>query len=179
MSALSTLQQRADELRREFDCAFAAPLRFDDTQTIDLLAIRAGDQSCAIRLSEVYGLHAGRKVTRIPGAHAAMCGIAGFRGTILPVYDLPVLLGVAAVPAAPRWLVIAKTAAIALSFDGFEGQRRVSRDTVMPQTSGAVLRRYARDFVRAPSLTAPLLHLPALIAALDGTNTEAFSQPEL
>src|SRR6202023_3988958 len=100
---------------------FAEPVRPDTTLKEDLLAVRIGTQLFAIRLSEITGLFAGKKVTPVPGGHPALCGIAGFRGAILPVYDLQILLGHCGT-ATPRWLVIAAAAPVALAFAVFEGQ---------------------------------------------------------
>src|SRR5258707_13955236 len=61
---LSRAAGRAAEFRLAFDRAFAEPLRIDTAVKDDLLAIRVGGQACAIRLSEITGLFADKKVTR-------------------------------------------------------------------------------------------------------------------
>jgi chemotaxis signal transduction protein len=154
--------ERAMEMRREFDHAFAKPVQFDETPREKLLGIRAGGQACAIRLAEVAGLHADKKITPVPGGHAALLGIAGFRGTILPVYDLPGLLGATGEPS-PRWLVIAKAAPVALAFEAFEAQLLVRPDAIVAQVSA---HNYARDFLRTPEFSGPILHLPSVLDAI-------------
>ena len=125
MEAASHVSERAAELRRDFDRSFAEPPRVDTVVKDDLLAIRLGAQGFAMRLSEITGLFADKKVTRVPGASAALLGIAGFRGSIVPVYDLQSLLGHSG-GQTPRWLVIAAAAPVAFAFEAFEGQLRVS-----------------------------------------------------
>ena len=164
--------ERAAELRREFDRAFAEPIRPETAIKEDLLGIRAGAQAYAIRLSEIAGLHAGKKITRVPGSAAALCGIAGFRGALLPVYDLQALLGHSSVET-PRWLVIASGAPIALAFDTFEGHLRASADEIVPQSARPEMPRYARELVRKQNFIDPILHLPSVLDAVKALATEA------
>lgn len=156
---------RAAALRHDFDRAFAEPVHLDTTVREELLAIRVGGQGCAIRLSEVAGLHVGKKVTRVPGAAAALRGIAGFRGTLLPVYDLHMLLG-HPVAQSPRWLVIAQAAPVALAFEAFERQLRVSREEILPQATPAGTPGHAREVVRTGDFVGPILHLPSVLDAI-------------
>jgi len=161
----SRVMERAAEMRREFDQAFVRPVQFDATLTERLLTIRAGGQALAIRLSAVAGLFADRKVTPVPGGHPALRGIAGFRGAILPVYDLPRLLGIAG-PQSPRWLVIAKAAPVALAFDAFEAQLLVRPEAIVAQTVRPELKDFARNFLRTADFSGPILHLPSVLDAI-------------
>ena len=115
MEAASSVTERAAELRREFDRSFANPPLAEYAVMHDLLAIRLSAKGFAIRLSEIAGLFADKKITRVPGANAALLGIAGFRGTIVPVYDLQSLLDHSAGPMS-RWLIVAAAAPVAFSF---------------------------------------------------------------
>lgn len=162
------LAERATALRLSFDRAFAAPLHTDATVKQDLLAIRVGVEPCAIRLSEIAGLFVDRKITRVPGSNAALLGIAGFRGVIVPVYSLCTLLGHSGTHA-PRWLVIAASAAVALAFDGFEGHLRVPADAILPEQSPAYACGYAPEFVRTANVVRSVLHLASVIKALNAT----------
>jgi chemotaxis signal transduction protein len=153
---------RAAEMRRAFDRGFAEPLRLGTDVSEDLLAIRVGMQPYAMRLNEIAGLFVDRKVTPVPGADAALIGIAGFRGAIVPVYALHALLGHSAAQQ-PRWLAIAAAAPVALAFDAFEAQLSVPPDAILPATSGGEARNYVRDFVRAPNFSGPVMHLPSIL----------------
>ena len=163
--SVSHVTKRAAELRLAFDRAFAEPPRIDTTSKEDLLAIRVGAQAYAMRLSEISGLFADKKITPVPGSHAALRGLAGFRGALVPVYDLQTLLGHPNTET-PRWLVIAAAAPIALVFAGFDGQLRVSRDAIVPQPSRPETRSYARDFVGNDDFVGPILHLPSVLEAI-------------
>ena len=68
----------AAELRRDFDRSFAEMPSPGKSSVEDLLAIRLGVQDYALRLSEIAGLFAGKKITPVPGGHRAQLGIVGF-----------------------------------------------------------------------------------------------------
>jgi chemotaxis signal transduction protein len=167
-----TLAERAKELRSTFDRAFAVPARADATAKQDLLAIRIGSEPSAIRLSEVAGLFVDRRITRIPTSNVALIGIAGFRGTIVPVYSLCTLLEHPATQT-PRWLVIAANAPVALAFDLFEGHLRVPPNAILPQQSHAQMRGHAPEFVRGGDMVRPLLHLAFIIDTLGASEPTA------
>jgi purine-binding chemotaxis protein CheW len=173
---MSRLATQAAVLRSGFDSAFAEPAQFDMTPMEDLLVIRIGDDVFAIRLSEISGLYVGRTVTRVPGGDPALLGIAGFRGTIQPVYSVATLLG-RPTEASPRWLMIAAAAPIALAFDGFECHSRVASETIRPRDANAKDQPYARDFVPIQQFVRPILHLPSIFDAIR-TQRQALSPTE-
>lgn len=164
-TALSDVAGRAAEFRLAFDRGFAEPFHIDTSIKDDLLAIRVSGQACAIRLSEITGLFADKKITGVPGSGSALRGIAGFRGAILPVYDLAIVLGHSA-SQSPRWLVAAAAAPVALAFETFECQLRVAREEILPQASRPDQRGYAREFVRTANFAGPIMHLPSILDAI-------------
>jgi chemotaxis signal transduction protein len=169
------VMERALQMRREFDEAFARPVRTDEAQREKFLTIRAGGQTYAIRLSQIDGLFVDKKITPVPGGHVALLGIAGFRGAILPVYDLPCLLG-APSPQTPRWLTIVKAAPVVLAFDAFEAQLVASSDAVVAQAQRPDV-SFTRDFLRHPDFSGPILHLPSVLDAIGRSqNGTAFNK---
>ena len=176
MSAAAPMLERAAQLRRGFDHAFAELPCFDGVPTVDLLTVRIGGQGFAIRLSEVAALHVGKKITAVPGAQKALRGIAGFRGAILPVYDLAIILGMATGARTQSWLLIAKAAAAALSFDAFAGQRRVSSDAIVPHGSNSPAQRHIHALVRSAGWAGPVLDLHSVIEATGAATTDIAQQ---
>jgi purine-binding chemotaxis protein CheW len=164
MEAVSRTAERAAELRRDFDRNFAAAPDAQGAAKLDLLAIRLGSQGFALRLAEVAGLFADKKITRVPGANAALLGIAGFRGSIAPVYDLQGMLGLAA-GQKPRWLVIAAAAPVAFAFAAFDGQLRVSPAAITPQQANAQ-RGFAKNFVQDDGTLRPIIELSSVLDAI-------------
>ena len=163
--ALVGLGVRVADLRSAFDRAFAVPVRTETAVNQDLLAIRVCGEAYAVRLCEVSGLFADRPVTHVPAGNPSLLGIGGFRGTIVPVHSLSILLGhLTSQP--PRWLVMAAAAPIALAFDLFEGHLRVPADDILPQQPQAQTRGHAPDFVQSGGVVRPVLQLASLIASL-------------
>lgn len=159
-----TVAARLDELRAEFDDSFTAPARRHDREHVELLAVHAGDRRYAVRLSQTAGLHPDRPLTPLPGPAAALLGVAGFGGTIVPVYDLAALLGHPA-PDRPRWLLLATgSPPLAFAFHELDGHVRVPADTIVAEgagTGGSV-----RGMVPLPGGTRPIVDLCAARAAV-------------
>jgi chemotaxis signal transduction protein len=174
--AALSLAERAAALRREFDQSFALPIRTEAATTEDFLAVRIGVEACALRLGEVAGLFADKKITPVPGGGPAQLGIAGFRGTILPVYSLQALLGRASAEP-PRWLVVVAGTPVALGFEAFQGHLRVEREAVLAQQS-AERRFHARHYIRAQSLVRPVIDLASVLDALDIRRPQATLKEE-
>ena len=172
----SGLADRGQELRLAFDRSFAAPAHLDTAVRENLLAIRSGSQMLALRLSEIGGLFADKKITRIPARTATLLGIAGFRGAILPVYDLGMLLGQAKGKAS-RWLVIAASAPIALAFEGFDGHLRISKDAIFPQEAGERA-AYVRDCARVEGVVRPILNLPSVLDVIRAQSAQPIAGEE-
>ena len=164
----ATLQSRAAALRVAFDRSFAVASRADDRLKHDLIAIRIADEAFAVRLADISGLFADRKVVPVPGGHPAQLGIAGFRGTLLPVFSLSMIFVDVARPA-PRWLVVAAAAPVALAFDALEGHLRLPADAILPRQAQAPRHRMAPEVIRAGDVLRPLIALPSVIDALGAT----------
>jgi purine-binding chemotaxis protein CheW len=110
----------AAALRDAFDLSFSRAPVARATASENLLTIRIGADRYALQLSSISGLFSGKSISWVPSPVPELLGIAGFRGTVQPVYDLAMLLGHPKA-ASPRWIVIAAAQAIGLAFDGFEG----------------------------------------------------------
>jgi chemotaxis signal transduction protein len=174
------LGRRAADWRLDFNRSFAAARQTEIAQMVDLLAIRVGTEACALRLSAISGLYADKKITNVPGGTAALIGIAGFRGTILPVYSLRGLLGRArSVAEASRWLVVAADAPVAVAFEGFECHLRIAGEAVLQQEAGEPL-GYAREYAHALGHFRPIIDLPSafsLISHIRGPEASPRKEP--
>jgi len=162
------MHERADELRQAFDRSFAlAPDTATDTGTVEnLLAVRIGSRSYVLRLAEASGLFVDKKVTWLPSPVSALLGIAGLRGTVLPVYDLGMLLGCPKA-AAPRWLLVTAVTPVGLAFDGFDGYLSVRREAIVPEVRAEARERHVREVVQAIDLVRPLISLASVLASIE------------
>jgi purine-binding chemotaxis protein CheW len=164
---------RAALLRRDFDRSFAEAPREQPMSSIDLLAIGVCGDPYALRLSAVAGLFAGKKVTRLPGAAPELLGIVGFRGSVVPVYDLRVLLGYPAGDV-PRWLLVAAASPAALGFDALEGYLQVPGERIAQSRQDEATRPHVHEVARVAdsgtqagvALLRPLVDPASIVAAI-------------
>jgi chemotaxis signal transduction protein len=170
----TTVRHRLARLREDFDRSFAEPARRHDADFAELLAIRSGGRPYALRLSQTSGLHCDRPVTALPGPQAALLGVAGFSGAIVPVYDLAVLLGHPG-PERPRWLVLAAgSPPLALAFHDLDGHVRVPASTIVGGADGNAGPDVLAGMVPLPGGTRPIVDLPsarAVVHQLTGHTT--------
>lgn len=151
----------AAELRREFDQAFAVPTRHETRDLVKLLAVRAGGEPYALRLTELSGLVRDRRVMPVPSSAPEMRGVAGLRGALVPVYDLGALLGHGVGEHPPIWLaLVGKGREIALAFEKLEGHIEIARSDLSPADG---LREGARVVVRTPDATRVVIDIPVLL----------------
>ena len=156
----------AEHLRGTFDRSFAEALRTEAETFEDLLAIRVGGDPYAIRLSAITGLFTGRRITRLPGLVAELLGVAAFRGTLAPIYDLRMLLGYPGVGTS-RWLVMTKTeAVIGLAFDQFDGHLHLPRSRLMTDDRADAARQHVRGVAQTAEAVRPLIHIPSIFDAI-------------
>ena len=149
-------------LRADFDRSFTEPARQYDVEYAELLAIRAGGRPYALRLAQASGVHSDRPVTPLPGPQAALLGVAGFSGAIVPVYDLAALLG-HPIAQRPRWLVLtAGSPPLALAFHELDHHLRVPvADVVDGLSESSGPRGYLDGMVRLPDGDRSIIDVPA------------------
>ena len=161
---------RAEDLARAFDDDFARPIAVRGAGSEDLLAIRVAGDPYAVVRGELAGLFADRPVTALPGAAPGLLGISGFRGALVPVYDLRAVLGAgggaAAGSAAVRWMVTAAAGPVALAFERFEAFVRVPRDAIAAHAGAAA--DHAPRAVHTAGELRPILDIPSIVAAIRG-----------
>jgi purine-binding chemotaxis protein CheW len=150
----------ADNLRRMFDREFALPLGAERESQIDLLAVRIGGQPYAVRLSEISGVFAARPSVGAPSSVPSFIGLAGVRGSIVPVFDLAILLGYAQ-SSAPRWLVL--VAQMGFAFDVMEGHVRAPASALAREQSQS---KHANEVIAVSGQSRPLVQLAAVVEAV-------------
>jgi purine-binding chemotaxis protein CheW len=160
------MARSAADLRAAFDRAFSEPPRAQRPASLDLLAVRLRGAPFALPLAAVAGVFADKPLTRLPAAAPDFLGLAGFRGSVVPVYDLAALLGYA-VEGAPRWLVVAEGAAVAMAFDGFDGYLKLPPDRIARPAPGEPSRAHVHELARSADGTLrPLVDLASVLAVI-------------
>jgi purine-binding chemotaxis protein CheW len=118
-------------------------------------------------VADARGLFKDRAIVPVPSPLPELLGLAGFRGSVVPVYDLRLLLGHPQ-SEPPRWLVLAAgPEVVALAFEGFEGQLRVAREDVVGIGPDGAPGDVAQA-VRARGVLRRLVDVPSLVEALKG-----------
>ena len=93
-------------------------------QPADAVVVRLGEGRFAVALEEVAEVGKLPPVTRVPGAPAWVAGVVNWRGRILAVLDLGLLLGAddaASGPAARLVVLVTDVATVGVLVDGVEG----------------------------------------------------------
>lgn len=156
---------KVTELRRAFDSSFAAAPQSDVTPLEDLLEITVGAALYVLRITEVSGLFADRTITPLPTTVPELLGIVGFRGSVLPVYDLAAMLGYP-MATKPRWLAIAAGLPVGLAFDGFERHQRIRRDAIVPQIRSDSPVRHVREVFQVQDRVRPIVSVTSVLEAI-------------
>lgn len=176
MTAIESISsERAAELRLAFDQSFADPIQEVSRDTVDFISLSLGGDAYAIRMADIAGLYADIRITPCPSPLAELRGIAGFRGTLTPVYDLGAFLGYPM--SSGRWLVLAKGGAPALAFDGFDGHFRVESAAIAAH-QGTSSARNIHEIVRQADRAWPVIDIPSVIAAIKARAAAVSSQKE-
>lgn len=162
MMAALPLSQAVLDLRAEFDGAFAQAPHLAETASQNMLAIRVGTEPYALPLEQIAGLYADRHVTALPSPLPSLLGVSSFRGQIVPVYDLALLLGHGQ-GLAPRWLVLVRCAQpLALAFGQFESYFTVAPQEIM-SAGAAPGRPHLYDTVQGADAPRPVIQLPSVV----------------
>ena len=118
---LATLDAAA-KLRAAFDRSFAEPLPVASPQ-VDAIAVHAGGGPCAFGQGELAALRTDLHITPLASQSAALIGVASFRGALVPVWDLGLLLHGAPVTQV-RWCAVLRDETVAVAFDRLDGRVR-------------------------------------------------------
>jgi purine-binding chemotaxis protein CheW len=159
---LSTASRTAAQLRAAFDRSFAEAAHGQTEASDDFLAIRLGGEAHAVRLAEVAHLLPLTALTRLPSPLSVLLGVIGFRGAIVPVYDLRALLGHAA-PEPPHWLTITQAEPVAFAFDAFDGHRRRPRSASVPRAHGEPARQHVREVLCNGEQVWPIVSMASVL----------------
>ena len=158
---------KAAQLRATFDRAFAVEPETGTFDTIDLLAISLSGAPYALPLTAVSSLHAHKKITRIPVQATGLLGVAGFRGVILPVYDLGALIGAPAA-ATPHWLAMMAKEGVAIAFETFDGHLRLPKDALVANESAEGGRQHLSHLIRTGDVLRGVIDLATALRPILG-----------
>jgi len=156
---------RVAELRRAFDESFAAPLSSGREEADDLLCFRIRGDSYALRICEIAGIAPAGRVVPLPSRSSGLLGIAGHRGSLMPVYSLAELLGYGPGRETPRWMAFVHARdPLALALGDLEGFQRVPRrDLHVP---GREPSKHVDQFARSGPVVRAILKVASIVTAV-------------
>lgn len=167
----------AADLREAFDRGFASAIHQDDTVWDDFLIVCLDGIAHALPLDALMGLQPLDWITPIPGPAPELLGITGYKGAILPVYDLRALLA-CPTSQAPRWLVVTKVPCVALAFDAFDRHVRCPRQAMAEQSGDANGHRHIRARLTTGSSSWPVVKMSSVLDTIQNMALSCAHQQE-
>ncbi|HLL82409.1 MAG TPA: chemotaxis protein CheW [Longimicrobium sp.] len=165
MSDATHLDDKLSELRRAFDESFAAPRATPGGDHLDVLSIRVGGGTFALRTASLAGIAPRPRLLSLPGSVPGLLGLAGQKGAVVPVYGLAALLGMRA-DERWRWLAL-RAGPVAFAFDELERFLRVPIDAVHPLAPGAGSREHVKEAIRTEGTLLPLVDLDSVMTHIE------------
>lgn len=167
MSPTPGIAGKAAELGEAFDRSFALPPAAAAQDSEELVAIGVAGDPYAVRLAEIAGIIAGRRVTPIAAAASHLLGIAGVRGEIVPVFGLASILGHAEAAASARWIILCGgEEPVALAFPRFEGCLRLAKSAIHPDRSPRSERQPITHVANTDTGTRAVISIPRVLASI-------------
>ncbi|HEY4954890.1 MAG TPA: chemotaxis protein CheW [Gemmatimonadaceae bacterium] len=161
------VESKAAELRQAFDLSFALPPPQASEEVEDLLAIRVAGDPYAIRLRDIAGMVAGRKVVPVSAVTLDLLGLAGIRGGVVPVFGLASILGYGQAPGSPRWMILCGAEEpIALAFSDFEGYLRLPKSSLQADENLRAKRQYVDQVASTEAGVRAVISIPLVVATI-------------
>ncbi len=158
--------QTVHELRRAFDESFAAaPVVAGEID--ELLAIGVAGAPYALRVRDLALIVSGRKVVPLPSARPGLLGLAGIRGSLVPIFSLATLLGGPPSFAPDPWIAVTPGLhPLGLAFASLEGLVRVPRADIGPCAQIDAVTHCIREVATMAGFTRPILDVVSAVNAL-------------
>jgi CheW-like domain. len=167
MNESPVVESKAAELRQAFDLSFALPPPQASQEVEDLLTIRVAGDPYAIRLRDIAGIVAGRRVVPVPAVTLDLLGLAGIRGDVLSVFGLASILGYGQAPGSPRWMILCGAEEpIALAFSDFEGYLRLPKSSLHADENLRTTRQYVNQVASTEAGARVVISIPLVVATI-------------
>jgi len=171
------MSETAAGLRVAFDRTFSQATQTGIAAAEKLLAFRIGSHPYLVRLAELAGVFANKRITWLPSHVPELLGLAGLRSTVLPVYDLGMLLG-SPRAAASRWLLVTASTPVGFTFDDFDGYLSVRPEDIVPENRAEARERHVLEVVVAVDGVRPLVSLASVLESIERFASHDSSEKE-
>ena len=167
MNETQPVESKAAALRQAFDLSFALPPPPASQEVEDLLMLRVAGNPYAIRLRDIAGMVAGRKVVPVPAVTLDLLGLAGIRGGVVPVFGLASILGYGEIPGSLRWMILCGAEEpIALAFSGFEGYLRLPKSSLHTDENLRATRQYGNQVASTEAGARAVIGIPLIVTTI-------------
>ena len=167
MHEIPAVRRKAAELRHAFDRSFALPPPQALQEVEGFLTIRVAGDPYAIRLREIAGMVAGRRVIPVPAIPLDLLGLAGIRGGVVPVFGLASILGYGQAAGSPRWMILCGAEdPIALAFSDFEGYLQLPQSSLQADENLRATRPYVNQIAGTAAGVRAVISIPLIVAAI-------------
>jgi chemotaxis signal transduction protein len=167
MNEIPVVESKAAELRQAFDLSFALPPPQALQEVEDLLTIRVAGDPYAIRLRDIAGIVAGRRVIPVPAVTLDLLGLTGIRGDVISVFGLASILGYGQAPGSPRWMILCGAEEpIALAFSDFEGYLRFPKSSLHADENLRTTRQYVNQVASTEAGARAVISIPLVVATI-------------
>ena len=155
----------AGRLREDFDRTFAAPFAETRIDVEQILAVRLKGDLIGVPVREIDGVERAAPVVPLPSDHPGLLGLSGYRGAIVPVYDLGALLGYEEALRAPRWFFLCgKGDPLALAMDELPEYRTVPTTAFHAPYGNS--RRHVQGFARIGDAVGAIVSVPSIVRGI-------------
>jgi chemotaxis signal transduction protein len=157
---------RFADMRRAFDQSFATP-HVDVSESLErMITIRLGGEPFVMRASHISGIARAKRIVSLPSRSPEVLGLAGIRGTLVPVFDLRGILRLKPCASTPSWLaLVVDHVPIALGFDEFDGQVELSPANLYADESSTP-RKHVQLLARIGSSVHPVIDIPSILEVI-------------
>lgn len=158
--------ERLDAMRRAFDQSYAVPPAGESASLERMIMIRLGGEPFVMRAGQITGLAKANRIVPLPSRIPEMLGLAGIRGTLVPVFDLAGILQLKSRTSTPSWLALVNCeVCIALGFDEFNGQEELTPASLYADESH-IPRRHVQLLARIGSSVQPVIDVPSILEVI-------------
>ncbi|MES2070212.1 MAG: chemotaxis protein CheW [Pseudomonadota bacterium] len=163
----SANEQLLHGLRQEFDTSFTRDPAGDAGQPENFLVLKIAGDAYALRVTQISGLYADKKITLLPSPLPELSGMAGFRGQVTPVYDLASLLGYPRA-AAPKWITVLRhPAPVAVAFEEFHAHLSVAPAQITASSQATLHGQHTdshlQHAIQANGSIFPIIHVQSIL----------------
>jgi chemotaxis signal transduction protein len=167
MNETPVVESKAAKFRQAFDLSFALPPPQASQEVEDLLTIRVAGDPYAIRLRDIAGMVAGRRVVPVPAVTLDLLGLAGIRGGLVSVFGLASILGYGQAPGSPRWMILCGAEEpIALAFSDFEGYLRLPKSSLHADENLRATRQCVNQVASTDAGVRAVISIPLVVATI-------------